>query len=86
MYQKCIGFQQKIIKEHPIILSVQAAVGGFVSGEDLRKGSKILAADGSIMEVADLPEVLEKRGKVVLHTEKAKFLGFCSKTQSAISE
>ena len=46
-----------------------------MSGRDLRKGSKILAADGSIVEVADLPEVLEKRGKVVLHTENAKFLG-----------
>ena len=46
-----------------------------MSGQDLRKGSKILAADGSIMEVADLPEVLEKRGKVVLQTDKAKFLG-----------
>ena len=27
------------------------------------------------MEVADFPEVSEKRGKVVLQTEKAKFLG-----------
>ena len=79
----------KIIKEHPLILSVQAALGGFVSGQDLRKGSKILAADGSIMEVADLPEVLEKRGKVVLHTDKAKFLGlwaFFAETQSVNSE
>ena len=46
-----------------------------MSGQDLSKGSKILAADGSIMEVADFPEVSEKRGKVVLQTEKAKFLG-----------
>jgi len=50
----------------------KAALGGFVSGQDLSKGSKILAADGSIMEVADFPEVSEKRGKVVLQTEKAK--------------
>ena len=47
-----------------------------MSGQDLRKGSKILAADGSIMEVADFPEVSEKRGKFILHTDKAKFLGF----------
>jgi len=54
---------------------VQAALGGFVSGQDLRKGSQILAADGSMVEVAHPPEVSEKRGKVVLQTEKAKFLG-----------
>ncbi len=46
-----------------------------MSGQDLRKGSKILAADGSIVEVAHPPEVSEKRGKVVLQTDKAKFLG-----------
>jgi len=50
----------------------KAAHGGFVSGQDLRKGSKILAADGSIVEVAHPPEVSEKRGKVVLRTDKAK--------------
>ena len=44
-------------------------------GRDLREGSKILAADGSIVEVAHDPEESEKRGKVVLQTEKAKFLG-----------
>jgi len=60
-----------------------------VSGQDLRKGSKILAADGSIVEVAHPPEVSEKRGKVVLQTDKAKFLGlraFFSQTQSVKSE
>ena len=46
-----------------------------MSGQDLRKGSKILAADGSIVEVAHPPEVSEKRGKFVLQTDKAKFLG-----------
>ena len=50
----------------------KAEHGGFVCGRDLRKGSKILAADGSIVEVAHDPEVSEKRGKVVLETEKAK--------------
>ena len=53
-----------------------------MSGQDLRKGSKILAADGSIVEVAHPPEVSEKRGKVVLQTDKAKFVKvafFCQK-------
>eukprot|EP00434_Breviolum_minutum_P000203 symbB.v1.2.000172.t1/scaffold9.1/size550961/28 len=50
----------------------KAALGGFVSGHDLRRGSQILAADGSMVEVAHPPEVSEKRGKVVLQTEKAK--------------
>ena len=62
-------------KNRPLILGVQAALGGFVRGQDLRKGFKILAADGSIVEVAHPPEVSEKRGKVVLETDKAKFLG-----------
>ena len=72
---------QKISKVHaiptknrPFILSVEAALGGFVSGQGLGKGSKIQAADGSIVEVAHPPEVSEKRGKVVLQTDKAKFL------------
>ena len=46
-----------------------------MSGQDLGKGSKIQAADGSTVEVAHPPEVSEKRGKVVLQTDKAKFLG-----------
>ena len=46
-----------------------------MSGQDLRKGSQILAADGSKVKVAHDPEESEKRGKVVLQTEKAKFLG-----------
>ena len=50
-----------------------------MSGQDLRKGSKILAADGSIVEVAHPPEVSEKHGKVVLQTDKAKFLGLRAK-------
>ena len=60
-----------------------------MSGQDLRKGSKILAADGSIVEVAHPPEVSEKRGKVVLQTNRAKFLGLWaifSQTQSVKSE
>ena len=50
-----------------------------MSGQDLRKGSKIQAADGSTVEVAHPPEVSEKRGKVVLQTDKAKFLGLRAK-------
>ena len=46
--------------------------GSTVNGQDLRKGSQILAADGALVEVTHPPEMSEKRGKVVLRTAKVQ--------------
>ena len=51
---------------------VKAALGGFMRGQDLCKGSQILAADGSIVEVAHPLEAPEKHGKLVQRMEKTK--------------